>query len=91
MGQFGFGPEGEEECAQGGMTISSELQEQYHSAQTVSVTRSVQLSWDVIVASDPQDTTEAQAVWRAVARALGELQMSLLGPATPTASRSTQS
>lgn len=40
---------------------------------------------------DPPATTEAQQVWRDVAHALGELQMWLLGPATPTASQSTQS
>jgi len=41
--------------------------------------------------SDPRVTTEAQQVWRDVAHALGELQMWLLGPATPTASLYTQS
>jgi hypothetical protein len=35
--------------------------------------------------SDPPGSTEAQQVWRDVAHALGELQMWLLGPATPTA------
>lgn len=39
--------------------------------------------------SEQPGTTEAQQVWRDVAHALGELQMWLLGPATPTASRST--
>lgn len=39
----------------------------------------------VTTESDPPATTQAQQVWRDVAHVLGELQMWLLAPATPTA------
>lgn len=64
---------------------------QFQYALTVNVTESVRLSLVATVESGPQDTTEAQQVWRDVAHALGELQMWLLGPVTQTASRSTRS
>lgn len=74
-----------------GTNTSLGLQKQFHYEVTANVTKSVQLSLAVTVESDPQDTTEAQQVWKDVAHALGELQMWLLGPATPTASPSMQS
>lgn len=92
MSNFGFSPEEDDEyCDQGGMITSSELLEQFRYEVTVNVTESVQLSLVATVASEPQGTTEAQQVWRDVAHALGELQMWLMGPATPTALPSTQS
>ena len=91
MSSFGFSPEEEDDCDQAGMITSSELHEQFRYEVTVNVTESVQLSLGAIVESEPQDTTEAQQVWRDVAHALGELQMYLLGPATQTALPSTQS
>lgn len=91
MGKFGFTVDEEDEpCDPVGINTSSELHEQFHYEVTVNVTKSVQLSLVGIVASDPQDTMEAQQVWQDVARALGELQMWLLGPVTQTASQSTQ-
>lgn len=92
MSNFGFSPEEDDEyCDQGGMITSSELHEQFRYEVTVNVTESVQLSLVATVASELQDITEAQQVWRDVASALGDLQMWLLGPATQTVSRSTQS
>jgi hypothetical protein len=88
---FGFSPEEEDTCDPIGIHTSSESPKPFHFALTANVTRSVQLSLEAIVECDPQDTMEAQQVWRDVAHALGELQLWLLGPATPTASRSTQS
>lgn len=88
---FGFSPEEEDPCGPVGMNTFSESHNQFRYEVTANVTRSVQLSLAVIVESEPQDTTEAQQVWRDVAHALGELQMWLLGPATPTASPSTRS
>lgn len=76
---------------QDGTSTSSELPERFHCDLTVSVTKSVQLSLEATVESDPQDITEARQVWRDVSAALGELQMWLLGPATQTAWRSMQS
>lgn len=73
-----------------GMSTSSTLQEQFHYEVTANVTKSVRLSLALTVESDPQDTTEAQQVWRDVAYALGEIQMWLLGPATPTVLPSTR-
>jgi hypothetical protein len=54
----------------------------------------IKLELSLLVArgeSGPRVTTEAQQVWKDVAAVLGELQMWLLGPATPTASPSTRS
>lgn len=87
---FGFTPDEEDPCDQIGIHTSSELPRQYHLGLTVNVTKSVQLSLEAIVESEPQDTMEAQQVWRDVASVLGELQTWLLGPATPTALRFTQ-
>lgn len=78
------------QCGQDGMNISLESQGQFHYGLTASVTKSVRLSLAATVESEPQDTTEAQQVWRAVAHALGELQMWLLAPATPIVFPSTQ-
>lgn len=91
MSRLGFSPEEEDPCDPIGIHISSELHRQFHYEVTANVTKSVRLSLVAIVESDPQDTMEAQQVWRDVAHALGELQMWLLGPATQTASRSTRS
>ena len=74
-----------------GTNTSSGLQTQFHYEVTANVTKSVQLSLAATVESDPQDTTEAQQVWKDVAHALGELQMWLLVPATPTVLPSMQS
>lgn len=90
-GSFGFTAEEEDPCDPVGIDTFSESPKQFHYGLTVNVTKSVQLSLEAIVESEPQDTTEAQQVWRDVASALGELQMYLLGPATPTASPSTRS
>lgn len=90
MSNFGFSPEEEDPCDPIGISTSSESLTPFRYEVTANVTRSVQLSLVAIVESEPQDTTEAQQVWQDVAHALGELQMWLLGPATPTASRSTQ-
>lgn len=76
---------------QDGMNTSSTLPKPLRLDLTVNVTKSVRLSLAATVESDPQDTTLAQQVWRDVATALGELQMWLLAPATPTASPSMQS
>lgn len=70
---------------------SSELQKQFHYAVTANVTKSVRLSLVATAESDPQDTMEAQQVWKDAAHALGELQMWLLAPVTQTASQSTPS
>lgn len=54
----------------------------------------IKLELSLLVGTDvsgQQGTTEARQVWQDVAHALGELQMWLLGPATPTVSRSTRS
>lgn len=75
---------------QAGKNISSTSRKQFHYEVTVNATKSVRLSLAATVESEPQDTTEAQQVWRGVAHALGELQMWLLEPATQTALRSTQ-
>jgi hypothetical protein len=91
LSSFGFSPEEDSPCDPIGIHISSESPTQFHYDLTVNVTKSVRLSLVAIVESEPQDTTEAQLVWRDVAHALGELQMWLLGPATQTASRSTRS
>lgn len=76
---------------QGGTNTSLASPRPLHFDLTVNVTKSVRLSLVATVESEPQDTTEAQRVWRDVAHALGELQMWLLGPATPTASQPTPS
>lgn len=88
---FGFNPEEDDPCDPIGISTSSESQRQFHFEVTANVTKSVQLSLVATIESEPQDTTEAQQVWRDVAHALGELQMWLLGPATRTVSRSTRS
>jgi hypothetical protein len=80
----------ERHCDRTGTGISLTLQQQFHYEVTANVTKSVRLSLAATVESDPQDTTEAQQVWRDVAHALGELQMWLLAPATPTVSPSTR-
>lgn len=82
---FGFSPEEDDACDPIGINTFSESPPQFHCEVTVNVTKSVQLSLAVTVESDQQDITEARQVWRDVASALGELQMYLLGPATPTA------
>lgn len=87
---FGFSPEEDSLCDRIGMSTSSESPQQFRYDLTVNVTESVRLSLVAIVESDPQGTMEAQQVWRDVAHALGELQMWLLGPVTPTVSRSTR-
>lgn len=74
-----------------GINTSSTLPKPLHLDLTVNVTKSVRLSLAATVESDPQDTTEAQQVWRDVAIAQGDLLRWLLGPATRTALRSTQS
>lgn len=74
-----------------GTPISSESPEPLRSGATVNVTKLAPLSLGTTVEFELLDTTEHQRAWRDVAHALGELQMWLLGPATPTASRSTQS
>lgn len=76
---------------QPGTNISSISPKPLHLDLTVNVTKSVRLSLVATVESDPQDSTEAQQVWRDVAIAQGELLTWLLGPATRTVSRSTQS
>lgn len=76
---------------QPGTSTSLESPKQLHLDLTVNVTKSVRLSLVATVESEPQDTMEAQQVWRDVARAHGELLMWLLAPATQIALRSTQS
>lgn len=76
---------------QPGTNTSLESPKPLHLDLTVNVTKSVRLSLAATVESDPQDTTLAQQVWRDVAIAQGDLLRWLLGPATRTVSRSTQS
>jgi hypothetical protein len=72
-----------------GTTISSTSPELLRLGATVNETRLVQSSSEKTVEFELQDTMEPRQVWMDVAHALGELQMWLLGPATPTASPST--
>jgi hypothetical protein len=76
---------------QAGTSTSSTSQRLSASEVIANVTKLEQWSLGVTDGSGQPVTTRPRQEWLDAAYALGELQMWLLGPATPTASQSTRS